>query len=76
MGRSDPGTDFLNERSIEVSMLNSSPGSGEPTDDDLDAVIKRGPKGAIVVAGIASFIVVAIWLAFYFFVFVPRGFSQ
>jgi hypothetical protein len=56
-------------------MLNSSsssPGAYEPTTDDVDAVVKRGPKGAIVVASIASFIVVAIWFAFYLFVFVPR----
>lgn len=60
-------------------MLNSSlplPPADEPTRDDVDAVIKRGPQGAIALAGIASFIVVAIWLAFYFFVFVPRGVAQ
>jgi hypothetical protein len=58
-------------------MLNSPPlpSTTEPTDndDDVDAVVRAGPKGAIAVAGIATLIVLAIWLAFYFFVFVPRG---
>jgi hypothetical protein len=56
-------------------MLNSPPKTTEPrpNDDDVDAVVRAGPKGAIAVAGIATLIVLAIWLAFYFFVFVPRG---
>jgi hypothetical protein len=56
-------------------MLNSPPlpPTNQPTHDDIDAVVRAGPKGAITVAGIAAVIVVAIWLAFYFFVFVPRG---
>jgi len=29
--------------------------------------------GALTVAGIATAVVIAIWLAFYFFVFVPRA---
>jgi hypothetical protein len=58
-------------------MLNSPPlpSTTEPKHDDdvVDAVVRAGPKGAIAVAGIATLIVLAIWLAFYFFVFVPRG---
>jgi hypothetical protein len=58
-------------------MLNypSLPSTTEPMhdDDDVDAIVRAGPKGAIAVAGIATLIVLAIWLAFYFFVFVPRG---
>jgi hypothetical protein len=53
-------------------MLNSPPKTTEPH-DDVDAVVRAGPKGAIAVAGIATLIVLAIWLAFYFLVFVPRG---
>ena len=30
-------------------------------------------RGAIAVAGIATFVVVAIWFAFYLFVFTPRA---
>lgn len=54
----------------------------EPTDQDLDggerqrrvdAIVARGPGGAFALAGIAVAIVMAIWLAFYFLVFVVRG---
>jgi hypothetical protein len=55
-------------------MLNSPlPSTEEPTQEDVDEVVRAGPKGAIAVAGVATVIVFAIWLAFYFFVFVPRG---
>lgn len=57
-------------------MLNSpstQPSIQEPTHENVDAVVRAGPKGAIAVAGIATLIVLAIWLAFYLFVFVPRG---
>ena len=54
----------------------------EPTDQDLDggeqqrrvdAIVARGPGGAFALAGIAVAIVMAIWLVFYFLVFVVRG---
>jgi hypothetical protein len=54
----------------------------EPTDQDLDggeqqrridAIVARGPGGAFALAGIAVAIVMALWLAFYFLVFVARG---
>jgi hypothetical protein len=57
-------------------MLNSplpTSGTDEPRDADIDAIVERGPHGAIALAGIAMFIVVAIWFAFYLFVFVPRA---
>ncbi|HEU4709318.1 MAG TPA: hypothetical protein VFS17_08400 [Methylophilaceae bacterium] len=49
------------------------PTNGEPTQEDVDTVVSNGPGGALTLAGIALFIVVAIWFAFYFFVFVPRA---
>lgn len=54
----------------------------EPTDQDqgsldqqrrVDAIVARGPGGAFALAGLAVAIVMAIWLAFYFLVFVARG---
>jgi hypothetical protein len=54
-------------------MLNS------PLDDreeNLEAVVARGPRGALALAGVATFIVVAIWFAFYLLVFMPRGPAQ
>ncbi len=44
-----------------------------PHDDDIEAIVESGPRGAIAVAGIATFLVVAIWFAFYLFVFTPRA---
>ena len=57
-------------------MLNSplpSSGSVEPRDADIEAIVASGPRGAIAVAGIATFLVVAIWFAFYLLVFTPRA---
>jgi len=44
-----------------------------PTDDEVERVVAAGPRGAIALAGIATVIVMAIWFAFYFFAFLPRG---
>jgi hypothetical protein len=57
-------------------MLNSplSPsGAEEARDADIEAILEDGPRGAIALAGIATFLVVAIWFAFYLFVFTPRA---
>jgi len=54
------------------SPLSSSSGD-EASADDVENVVRTGPRGALVVAGIATFIVVAIWVAFYVLVFTPRG---
>jgi hypothetical protein len=57
-------------------MLNSPlppPAGPEPRDADIEVIVASGPRGAIVVAGIATFVVVAIWFAFYLFVFTPRA---
>ena len=57
-------------------MLNSplpSSGADEPRDEDVEAIIESSPRGAIALAGLATFIVVAIWFAFYLFVFAPRA---
>jgi uncharacterized membrane protein len=59
-------------------MLNSSPSPADRDDDALEhervsRIVSAGPRGALAVAGIATAIVVATWLAFYLFVFLPRG---
>lgn len=43
---------------------------------NIDRIVERGPSGAFAVAGIATAIVVLIYFAFYFFVFLPRGAVQ
>ncbi|WP_454626874.1 hypothetical protein [Bradyrhizobium cenepequi] len=42
-------------------------------EEAVDAIVRAGPSGAIAVAGIATAIVVALWFAFYLFVFLPRS---
>ena len=39
----------------------------------VDEIVARGPGGAFALAGTAVAIVMAIWVAFYFLVFVARG---
>jgi len=48
----------------------------EDEDRAVDDIVGRGPTGAFAVAGIASFIVVALYLLFYFVVYLPRGAVQ
>jgi hypothetical protein len=54
----------------------------EPTDIDsnpaeaqarVDAIVARGPTGAFAVAGVALALVMAMWLVFYFIVYVARA---
>jgi len=42
----------------------------------VEELVSRGPHGAIAVAGTATVIVIALWFAFYFLVFLPRGVIQ
>lgn len=58
-------------------MLNSpSSETGEPDEQAVQNVVASGPQGALTVAGIATAIVVGLWLAFYVFVFLARGALQ
>jgi hypothetical protein len=57
-------------------MLNSDPiaEDGAATKDaEVRTVLRSGPIGAILLAGISTAVVVAIWFAFYILVFVPRA---
>ena len=42
----------------------------------VDDIVGRGPSGAFAVAGVATAIVVAIYVIFYFVVYLPRGAVQ
>ncbi|MGF6531146.1 MULTISPECIES: hypothetical protein [Paraburkholderia] len=53
--------------------VNENPSAAPPSDEDIERVVAAGPHGAIAVAGIATLIVMAIWVGFYLFVFLPRG---
>jgi hypothetical protein len=56
-------------------MLNSPPEPSNPTaseDEAVAAIVRAGPTGAIALAGIATAVLVLIWLAFYALVFLAR----
>jgi hypothetical protein len=57
-------------------MINTPDSGPDVIDEKVDDIVARGPHGAIVVAGIATAIVVAMWLLFYLLVFLPRGVVQ
>jgi hypothetical protein len=54
-------------------MINSPLPPSGARDADIEAILADGPRGAMAVAGIATFLVVAMWFAFYLFVFTPRA---
>jgi hypothetical protein len=58
-------------------MFNSDPPtSPAAAEQAIEEVVAQGPSGAIALAGIAVACVFAMWLAFYLFVFLPRGALQ
>jgi hypothetical protein len=59
-------------------MINSDHPSdlAAPEQHAVERIVAEGPKGALALAGIATVCVVAMWLAFYLLVFLPRGALQ
>lgn len=59
---------------------NGPPGPAQdPASDDdarIDEIVGRGPSGAFAVAGVATAIVVAIYVGFWVLVYLPRGSVQ
>jgi hypothetical protein len=54
-----------------------APGPVDQDEDaEVDEIVSRGPVGTFAVAGIATAIVVALYVAFYFFIYLPRGAVQ
>jgi hypothetical protein len=53
-------------------------GEPDPSGDDraVDEIVARGPSGAFALAGVATAIVVAIYVGFYFLIYLPRGAVQ
>jgi hypothetical protein len=45
-------------------------------EEAIAKIVSEGPRGTFAVAGIAAAIVVLIFFAFYFLVFLPRGVVQ
>ena len=51
--------------------------AGDPAEDArVEEILARGPAGTFAVAGLATAIVVLIFFAFYFVVYLPRGAVQ
>jgi len=53
-----------------MSDLDKDPGN---EDNRVDEIVRAGPRGALMVAGVAVAIVFLMWFLFYFFAFLPRG---
>jgi hypothetical protein len=57
--------------------MNDPAGSAPPPDQErVEEIVRQGPAGAFAVAGVATAIVVAIFILFYFIVYLPRGAVQ
>jgi hypothetical protein len=58
-------------------MLNSDPIPNDtatpPDEAAVNAILRSGAIGAMVLAGVATAIVIAIWFVFYLAVFLPRA---
>ena len=55
-------------------MINTEPSLSGPADDRaVDAIVRSGARGAAVLAGVSTTVVIALWLVFYFLVFMPRS---
>jgi len=55
--------------------VNESSSAGA-SDEEVERIVAAGPSGAIALAGVATLVVLAIWIGFYFVVFLPRGVIQ
>jgi len=50
------------------------PGLAQDTEmESVDQIVARGPRGAIALSVLSVAAMLAMWLAFYFWVFLPRG---
>ena len=56
----------------------NEPASAQQDAEDrrVDEIVAAGPSGAFAVAGVATAIVVAIYVVFYFVAYLPRGAVQ
>jgi hypothetical protein len=53
-------------------MINSEH-EAQSDDTALEPIVNSGARGALVLAGIATAIVIGLWFAFYLLVFLPRA---
>ena len=67
-----PTSDNGNESHVSAA-FNRENVAFHGNDDEVLAIAAEGPRGAALVSGISVAVLLAIWIAFYFFIFVPRG---
>ncbi|MBC7705539.1 MAG: hypothetical protein H7274_16530 [Rhodoferax sp.] len=60
----------------EPLTLQASNAVSSADEDAVNEIVSRGPAGTFAVAGIATAIVIALYFAFYFFAYLPRGIVQ
>ena len=58
---------------INSDTVQDSNDAPAPDDAAVSTILRSGAVGAVTLAGIGAGVVVAIWLAFYLLVFVPRA---
>ncbi|HEV2700158.1 MAG TPA: hypothetical protein VGV09_00900 [Steroidobacteraceae bacterium] len=46
------------------------------SDAEREALFRRTPAGALLIAGVSTAVVLLLWALFYIFVFLPRGMLQ
>jgi hypothetical protein len=56
--------------------MSTQPENEDAEQREIDEIVAGGPSGAFAVAGVATFIVVAMFYLFYVFVYLPRGAVQ
>jgi hypothetical protein len=57
-------------------LINAQPGivrTSDTEDAAVDEIVNTGAHGAIILTGVATAVVIGLWVAFYLFVFVPRS---
>jgi len=59
-----------------VSTTEHDDATQDPRQAEVEEIVRRGPGGAFAVAGVATAIVVLIFVLFYLLVFLPRGMVQ
>ena len=66
----DPARDMREHVSSAFRLENVAVHGG---DDEVNRIVAKGPRGALALAGLSVATLLALWLAFFVFVFLPRG---
>ena len=51
----------------------TTPRVDDADEAEIQRIVAAGPAGALALSGLAVALLLLIWFAFYFFVFLPRG---